>query len=236
MNAEFVMERLFQALISGDRVSARSIVAETLEEGVSAEEIAHEVYWPTLEMIGKLYRADQLTVLAHHTATRLLRSLIDQGQAQYRQQARNRRKVLMFCGQSEADELTGLLVADLIEASGYEVFFGGGGVANDEILGAVGESRPDVLLMFGSAPSDAPNIRLLVDHIREVGACPEMQIVVGGGVFNRAAGLAEEVGADLWATTPSELLHRMQAQPERRATPEQRTVGRNRRTTTAKAA
>lgn len=33
-----------------------------------------------------------------------------------------------------------------------------------------------------------------------------MQIVVGGGIFNRAPGLAEEIGADLWATSPRELL------------------------------
>ena len=90
--------------------------------------------------------------------------------------------------------------------------------------------RPDVLLMFASAPGDAPNIRLLIDSIRGVGACPDMQIVVGGGVFNRAEGLAEEIGADLWARTPAELLERLATEPARRATEEQRTVGRNRRT------
>ena len=83
--------------------------------------------------------------------------------------------------------------------------------------------------MFASAPSDAPNIRVLIDHIREVDACPEMQIVVGGGVFNRAEGLAEEIGADLWATTPQELIQVLHEQKDRRATEEQRTVGRNRR-------
>jgi hypothetical protein len=56
-----------------------------------------------------------------------------------------------------------------------------------------------------------------------------MQIVVGGGVFNRAEGLAEEIGADLWARTPAELLERLESQAQRRATESQRTVGRNRR-------
>jgi hypothetical protein len=53
--------------------------------------------------------------------------------------------------------------------------------------------------------------------------------VVGGGVFNRAEGLAEEIGADLWAKDPTQLLERLAGEPERRATPEQRTVGRHRR-------
>ncbi|MCH2149994.1 MAG: hypothetical protein MK095_11230, partial [Phycisphaerales bacterium] len=84
------------------------------------------------------------------------------------------------------------------------------------------------LLLFSSSAQDAPHIRVLIDTVREVGACPNMQIVVGGGIFNRAEGLAEEIGADLWATTPTELIHKINTEPDRRATPEQRTVGQSR--------
>jgi hypothetical protein len=90
--------------------------------------------------------------------------------------------------------------------------------------------------MFSSSPGDAPNIRVLIDTIRGVGACPNMQIVVGGGVFNRAEGLAAEIGADLWARTPMELLDRLQSEPHRRARAEQRTVGRSRKPTSRSAA
>jgi methanogenic corrinoid protein MtbC1 len=229
VNLEIVVERLFQALITGDRAAARTLVQETADSGVSAERLSHEVYWPVQEMISSLYRADQLTNLAHHYATRLLRSLVDQAQAQYEQRARRSRKVTMFCGPAEADELSAQLVADLLEADGYEVYFGGGGIANDEILSEIGERRPDILLMFASAPGDAPNIRQLIDTIRGVGACPQMQIVVGGGVFNRAEGLAEEIGADLWARDPKELLNKLVSKKDQRATESQRTVGRSRR-------
>jgi len=234
---EAIVERLFGALICGDRTDSRMIIQQTRSQtSCTAETLAHEVIWPVLEMINNLYRSDQLTSLAHHYATRLLRMLVDQNQASYAQKRRRNRKVVMFSGPSEADELAGQLVADLIEADGYEVHFAGGGIANDEILAEVGEQRPDILLMFASAPSDAPNIRQLIDTIRGVNACPNMQIVVGGGVFNRAPGLAEEIGADLWATNPLELTERLSAEPTRRATAEQRTVGKTRKLRTAEAA
>jgi methanogenic corrinoid protein MtbC1 len=158
----------------------------------------------------------------------MLRCLVDQAQPHYERSSSRDRRILLFSGPSETDELAGQIVTDLAEAGGYEVLFGGGGVANDEILGEVGEQRPDILLMFSSAPSDAPNIRQLIDSIRGVGACPEMQIVVGGGVFNRAEGLAAEIGADLWASSPRELLEVLETRRDRRATDEQRTVGRTR--------
>jgi methanogenic corrinoid protein MtbC1 len=229
VNEEIIVERLFQSLVTGDRNSARSIIHETKAEDLPSEELTHRIYWPVLDMLTQLFRADQLTTLAYQYATRLLRCLVDQGQAEYAQQPRRGRKILMFCGETEADDLAGQLVADLAEADGYEVYFGGGGVANDEILSEVGEQRPDILLMFSSGPSDAPNIRELIDSIRSVGACPGMQIVVGGGIFNRAEGLAEEIGADLWAKDPHELLDKLVKSKDRRATEEQRTVGRNRR-------
>ncbi len=229
MNQELIVERLFERLVAGDRNGARRIVQETMDDGVRAEELSREIYWPALEIINSLHRADQLTTLAHHYATRLLRTLVDQAQSLYENCPRRDRSILLFSGPGEADEMAGLIVADLAEAAGYTVWFGGGGVAADEVLAEVGARKPDILLMFASAPADAPHIRKLIDTIRTIGACPTVQIVVGGGVFNRAEGLAEEIGADLWAKNPSELLEKLTDQPNRRAVPEQRTVGRHRR-------
>lgn len=226
-----MVERLFHLLISGDRPGARRFVSDALSSQAPAETVAHEMLWPAMEMISALYRSDQLSTLAHHYGTRLLRHLVVQMQPLYQQAQRRGKSILMLCGPSEAEELAAQLMADLAEADGYDVLFGGSGVSNDEVLAEVGKRRPDVLLMFASAASDAPNIRQLIDTVREINACSHMQVAVGGGVFNRAEGLAEEIGADLWAKSPRELLHVLHTRPERRATAEQRTVGRNRRTT-----
>jgi hypothetical protein len=38
-----------------------------------------------------------------------------------------------------------------------------------------------------------------------------MQIVCGGGIFNRVPGLAEEIGANVVARTPKELVESMES-------------------------
>jgi methanogenic corrinoid protein MtbC1 len=206
MNPEAIVETLFSHLISGNRVESRKLVENLYASGLPAERVTREVLWPILENVHALHRNDQLSNLAHHYATRLLRMLVDQAQARYDQKPRRNRKVCLFCGPNEPEELAGQLVADLCEADGYEVLFAGGGVAMDEILEEVQTHSPDVLLMFASSNRDAPNIRQLIDAIRQIGSCPNLQIVVGGGIFNRAPGLAEEIGADLNAKGPAELL------------------------------
>ena len=229
MSQQVLVERFFEVLISGERQAARQIVDECLEADAPAEAIIEKLVYPTLEMIQKLFRQDQLTVVAHHYATRLLRMLTDQLQMRLTEHERNGKRVLLTCGPNEPDELAGQMAADLLEAQGYEVFFAGGGVANDEIVAQVGELRPDTFVSFGSTPADLPHTRQLIDQLHDLGICPDMQIVVGGGIFNRAEGLAEEIGADIWARTPAELVREMETNGSKRMGADQRTVGRRRR-------
>lgn len=211
-NFDRVFEQLFSHLVSGDRRAARTVVDAVYESGVRAETVAKDLYWPMLDSIATLFRKDQLTTLSHHYASRLLRMLVDQAQARYENAAPRGRRIAMFCGPSETEELAGQMVADLLEADGYEVTFAGGGVANDEIREELGQREPDVLLLFASSAKDAPFIRELIDDVRGNGAYSELQIVVGGGIFNRAPGLAEEIGADVSASSPRDLLEKLVAE------------------------
>ena len=229
MTQDIFVERFFETLISGHRRASRQIVDEALRTGASAGELITELFWPTYEMIEKLYRSDQLTRLSHHMSTRLLRVLVDQNASRLTIQQPRSRSIFALCGPKDADELGAQMAVDLLESSGFEISFAGGGIPNDEILAHVHESQPNILLMFCSAPGDLPEIRELIDTIHEINACPELQIVVGGGVFNRAEGLAEEIGADSWARSPMELADLLITQPARRASETQRTVGRKRR-------
>lgn len=229
MNRDLLIERFFETLISGHRPAARELVREARTAGLSPPTLITDLFWPTYELVERLYRNDQITRLSHHLATRLLRVLVDQNAALLAMPASRGRRVLALCGPADADELGAQMAVDLLEHHGFEVAFGGGGVPFDEILAFLHEHQPDVLLLFASGPGDLPDARRLIDTLREIGACPGLQIVVGGGVFNRAEGLAEEIGADLWATSPLALVDAMVSQPARRATSDQRTVGKRRR-------
>ncbi|MEO1235611.1 MAG: B12-binding domain-containing protein [Planctomycetota bacterium] len=231
-----LLERFFTAAISGDRHSAREIMDELFTADTPAERIASHLIWPTMHQVQAARRADQLSSLAYHYATRLMRSITDQLQLRYEQHARRDQTVLVMSGPEESEELTGQLAADLLEADGYTVYYCGGGVSNDEIVGQLADLGVDKLVVFGSIPATVPQTRLLIDRLHDLGVCPELQIIVGGGVFNRAEGLAEEIGADLWASDPIELVETIAENTKRRMSPDQRTVGRKRRPSSKRAA
>lgn len=224
-----LLERFFNALISGNRDDARGIVNEVLDADCPAQKILSHLFWPTLEHFQNLHRNDQLSDLAYHYATRLLRQLNDQMQLRLERKERRGVTVLVASGDEQSEELASQMAADLLEADGYDVFYCGGGVANDEIAEQLGVINADKLVFFAAIPQTVPHIRLLIDRLHDTNVCPKLQVIVGGGVFNRADGLAEEIGADLWAYDPTELVELMDAEPDRRMEADQRTVGRRRR-------
>lgn len=232
VDTERCRERLFEALITGSRPAARDLVEQARAEGLPAEHVLTDLFWPLYETIETLHRQDQLSQLSYRLASRLLRVLVDQGSQALDRPAPIGRTVFAVSGPSEGDEMGAQLAVDLLEARGYDVTYAGGGIPNDEIMGQIHESRPDIFLTFATAPTDLPEIRALIDNLHEIGACPDLQIAVGGGVFNRAEGLAEEIGADIWAADPLEMVESLTDLPTQRATADQRTVGKKRLNTT----
>jgi len=206
LNIDLTTERLLQLCVSGDRAGVRELHSQLETAGVSATEIAQRLYWPSMQVIFRMWRQDQLTALAYRYATRILRMLVDQAQARYSQSQRNGRRLLCVCGPEESEDTAGQLCADLLEASGYEVLFAAGGVAKDEIMQEVAQRKPDAVVVFAAAASDAPRIRELIDGLREIHRNQSVPVICGAGVFARAEGLAEEIGATATAHDPAEMI------------------------------
>lgn len=228
-------QQYLEPLLTGDRDACRSVIDQALARGVAEYDLLTKLIWPTMELVQTLYREDRITQSTLNLATRLNRTLTDQLAAKLPRAASNGRKVMIFCGNDEPEELGGQLCADLFESNGWNVRFGGGGVPNDEVLKLIGDHRPDLLVMYGTLPSAVPAVRKLIDYLREVNSCPDMQVMCCGGIYKRAEGLAEEIGADLFAPDAPSAIAVANDQRERRASLDQQTVGRTRRIRKAQA-
>jgi len=216
MTTERLLERFMVPLLAGRRQESRDVLGEALAAGVEAMRLYKGVVWPAMDKVTDLYREDEINLATEHMATRIARALADQLQTRLPREVPNGKRIVVACADGEPEELGAQVCSDLFESAGWEVYFVGGGVPNDEILSLVGQLRPDILLIFGTQPAGVPGVRKLIDLIREVGANPTMNIMISGGVFNRADGLWQEVNADLFARNGAEaLVTAAQAQPRK---------------------
>jgi methanogenic corrinoid protein MtbC1 len=222
-----VLERYLDTLLKGDRKACRTVIEESLQTGTPANAVYLDIIWPIMAEIEHLVRSDKITSAQEHLATRINRTIVDQLQNKLPHKPRRNKKIVISCTQAELQELGAQIMADLFESDGWEVKFVGGGLTNDDILAFIHEYAPDILLIYGSTPKQAPDIRRLIDTIREINAWPNMRIMVSGGLFNRAEGLWQEIGADLFAATAIEALQ--VASTNTPIGPEERTINRRKK-------
>ena len=227
MIKDSVFERYLDALLRGERKSCRTVIEEVLQTGIPANSVYVDVIWPIMAEIEKLLRAGRITPVQEHLATLINRTIVDQLQNKLPRRPEKNKKIVVSCAPDELQELGAQMMADLFESDGWEVKFLGGGLTNDDILAYINESGPDILLIYGSTPKQAPNIRRLIDTVKSVNAWPNMRIMLSGGVFNRAEGLWQEIGADLFAATAFEAVQ--EAANENPIVTEQRTINRRKK-------
>ncbi|UCG34441.1 MAG: cobalamin-dependent protein [Phycisphaerales bacterium] len=193
-------------LLEGRRQECRRIFDAFRALNSDATRLFTDLLWPAMESVARLYKEDRINTTVEHMATRINRQLADRVRQYMHTPTPSGKRLILLCGDGEPEELGAQMTADLFETQGWEVFFIGGGVPRDEIIALLGQLRPDILMIFGTTPQGVPGARRLIDHIRELGTCPTMNILVSGGVFNRAHGLWEEINADLFAPTAAEAL------------------------------
>ncbi|HEV7298212.1 MAG TPA: B12-binding domain-containing protein [Tepidisphaeraceae bacterium] len=229
LSAAKLSQHYVEPLLAGDRIACRQLMDKAIEAGVQPEDLLNQLVWPTMELLQSLYREDRISIATLNMATRLNRSLTDQLCGRLERKASNGKRVLIFCGDDEPEELGGQICAEMFEADGWTVRFAGGGVPHDEVLKLIGDIRPDLLVNFSTLPSGVPGVRKLIDYLRDVNSCPDMQVMCCGGIYKRAEGLSEEIGADLFAPDAASAVTIANDHPTRRATADQQTVGRTRR-------
>jgi methanogenic corrinoid protein MtbC1 len=228
MVKEETLARYLEPLLRGDRRACRAVIEETLQSGIPANSVYVEIVWPVMVEIEKLLREDKVTPVQEHLATRVNRTIVDQLQNKLPRRPGKNKKIVVCCAPDELQELGAQMMTDLFESDGWEVRFLGGGLTNDDILSFINGYAPAVLLVYGTAPKQAPDVRRLIDTIKSVNAWPQMRIMVSGGLFNRAEGLWQEMEADLYAATPLEAL-RVAASDDPVDRSEQRTINRRKK-------
>lgn len=224
-----LFKQYLEHLFIGKRASARELLFAAQDRGVTASKLLQNIIWPAMEQIEKLYRKNSISRITEHMATRINRMLADQLHAFLARKPKSGKRIVVSCGEGETQELGAQIIADLFEGEGWSVWFLGSGVPNDEILEFVGKIRPDVLCVFGTQPEGVPGTRRLIELIRGVGVCDEMQVLVSGGVYNRAEGLADEIRADLFAPNAREVLKVVAEHPIRIPKPDVPEPGRRRK-------
>jgi methanogenic corrinoid protein MtbC1 len=186
------------AILRGQRSAAVHIAEEALSEAASAADVYIELFSKALWEVGELWERNQISVADEHRATAIAQYVIAQMYSRIPFQTQERGNVIVTGVEGEYHQLGGNIVADVLEAEGWNVCFLGTNLPHRTILTKIQEHRAVAVCISATMPFNVMNVRRLIADIRARFG-PELLIVLGGQAFAGATAFFEQAGADAWA-------------------------------------
>jgi methanogenic corrinoid protein MtbC1 len=198
-------EAFLAALVARDSARARQTVETALEEGVPIPDIYLEVLAPALREIGHRWAMGALNVAEEHYATAVAQSILDGLSRRFKRAPKDGRLAVVSGTPEELHALGVRMVADFLEADGWEVLQLGPGAPARDIAQLVESEQPDVVAL---STATAGVLDGVVEVIRALSALDPRPCIVAGGQFWTAetSPTALDFGADLVLQDPRELV------------------------------
>ena len=193
------------ALLARDQRGARAVVAEALADGASPEDLYLQVFQPALQEVGHRWALGDLSVADEHLATAVTHQLLDEVSPRMRTVPWGGRLAVVSSTPDELHALGARMVADFLEADGWEVLQLGAATPADDLVAFVEREAPDMVALSTTTPRSLPGIADVLQQLRR--AHPRPLIVVGGQFWTaEAARTALELGADIVECDPRTLV------------------------------
>jgi len=178
------------AILAGERSLALTIVETALGEGIPQVGIYVDVISESLRSVGAMWEANLIGVAQEHMATAIAQYVI--AMIYPRLTAHGPRRGTMVvtgvCG--EQHQIGANLVADAMEAKGWDVRFLGTNVPHTAVVNAVGDSAADVLCISTTLVANLPSAMELIRAVRTKLGKQAPAIVLGGAAYRMTPGFA----------------------------------------------
>jgi methanogenic corrinoid protein MtbC1 len=193
------------ALLARDSARARRSVEAALEDGVPIPDLYLEVLEPALREVGHRWAMGTLNVAEEHYATTVAQSILDGLSRRLKRAPKDGRLAVVSGTPEELHALGVRIVADFLEADGWEVILLGPGAPAHDIAQLVESEQPDVVAL---STATAGVVDGVVEVIGALAALRPRPCIVAGGQFWTAetSPTALEFGADLVLQDPRELV------------------------------
>lgn len=189
-------------LLDRKRKLATDHIHSLLEKGISVKSIYQNIFQVTQYEIGLLWQYNKISVANEHfctSATHIIMSGLNQ---KLFNENRLGRSMLACCIEGDHHEIGIRMVTDFFEMEGWDTFYLGANLPDQQLIDALEEFKPDVLALSITLPFHVSNASALINRIKGIFG-DSIAIIVGGYPFQINPGLWQKMGADGFADSAS---------------------------------
>lgn len=193
---EISIKEIQEGLINGNAEQVKKSTEQALLEGIKSEVIIKKALIPTMDKIGKEFRAGNIYIpevlmssRAMHASLYVLKPLLINSDL-------SNKKGLVVIGTVAGDlhDIGKNMVSMSLQGDGYEVIDLGIDVPANDFISAILQYKPDILAMSALLTTTIGEFKNIIKAVINEGLRDNLNIVVGGGPVTQD--FVDEIGAD----------------------------------------
>lgn len=180
------------AILSGQRKAALNVAEEAVRNGIGLVDIYVDVFSQSLYEVGSLWEQNKISVAEEHMATAIVQYVIAILYSQLAPATPYRGSMVVTGVAGEQHQIGANLVADAMEANGWNVRFLGSNLPHSAVLSAVEEVSANVLCISTTLVANLPSATQLIDGVRAKFGDRAPRIVLGGAAYRLTPRFVQE--------------------------------------------
>ena len=198
-------DRVLARLIEGDEAGVTSVINSALRSTHNLQSVYLDVLMPALATIGARWEQGKLDIYVEHRATEIVSRLIGQLSSKFSRRGVDRGTVIIVAPEGEQHSLSIALTADLLRVEGWKVMNLGANLPASELAKAAKSAQNLVSVCIATTMSSS-----LQETAKSILAVRSVSVskvkCFAAGLAIKSQDQAQELGADLWVSSPRELI------------------------------
>ncbi len=200
-----VYQEFLQCLLKADRHGAMALAEEAVPDLSGLNPFYINVVQPAMHAVGSMWESGEVSVAKEHLASAIVNRIMSAQYIKLMESPENfRAKAVVTAGANEFHEIGPTMVANALEAEGWDVTFLGANTPVGELLEYASAQEFDLVAISATIPFNLEDIHNVIRGIRAWPRDKQPRIMVGGQAFADYPELARKFGADGFAEDSSQ--------------------------------
>lgn len=192
-------EEYLSLLLHTKKKEALDLITGLRNNGISITDIYEHIFKATQHEVGYLWLTKQIGVGQEHFCTAATQVIMTSLYPDIFSSQKIGLKMIACSAAGDIHEMGIRMIADLFEMGGWDTYYLGGNMPDDEIIKTIKQHKPDLLAISVTMPFHISKVQKLIAKIRSDPATRQLLILAGGEPFRLLTDMWKKIGADGFA-------------------------------------
>jgi len=193
-------------LLDGNYEECKKMIKQKIINENDVKEVFENIFFPSMYEVGYLWQKGAITVIEEHLASSVINRLISSIYSGKKFSEYDKGKALVSSIANEFHEIGSRIIADSLEMDGWNVKHLGANTPEQDFIEYIKKEKPFLIGLSVTMQFNVDKIIRLISQIRSIPDLEDINILVGGKVFNENSNLYKKVGADIWGKNSIEVV------------------------------